>query len=78
MHECSECICVCPDGVKPLPGSRRGHGSAERRSHEEEQHSHQKIPNVHRQQQVPTVPARASREDGEVNLGDMDIYNIRK
>lgn len=61
---------VCPDGVKPLPGSRRGHRSTERRSHEEEQHSHQKIPSANCQQQVPTVPARASGEDGEVNLRD--------
>lgn len=59
-------ICVLPDGIKPLRGSCRDHGSAERRSHEEEQHSHQKVPSSHRQQQVPTVPARASGEDGEV------------
>lgn len=59
-------ICVCPDGVKPLHGSCRGHGSAERRSHKEEQHSHPEIPSSHRQQQVPTVSARASGEDGEV------------
>lgn len=59
------CICVFPDGIEPLPGSCRGHGSAER-SHKEEQHSHQKIPSSHRQQQVSTVPAGAGGEDGEV------------
>lgn len=67
------CVFVCPDGVKPLPGSRRGHGSAGRRSHEEEQHSHQKIPSPHRQQQVPAVPAGASGEDGEVNLREVEL-----
>lgn len=70
------CICVCPDGVKPLPGSHRGHRSAERRSHEEEQHSHQKIPSSNCQQQVPAVPAGASGEDGEVDLRDVEIYSI--
>jgi len=64
------CVCVFPDGVKPLPGSRRGHRSAEGRPDEEEQHGHQKIPSAHRQQQVPTVAAGAGGEDGEVNLRD--------
>lgn len=66
--KCSDmykCICLCPDGVKPLRGSCRGHSSAER-TYEEEQHGHQKIPSTHCQQQVPTVLARAGGEDGEV------------
>lgn len=64
--ETCKCICLCPDGVKHLHGSRRGDGSAERRTHEEEQPSHQKIPSTHCQQQVPAVPARAGGQDGEV------------
>lgn len=68
MNKCVsvKCFSVRPDGVKPLPGSRRGHRSAER-SHEEEQHGHQEIPSAHRQQQVPTVSAGAGGEDGEVS-----------
>lgn len=64
--ETCKCICFCPDGVKHLRGSCRSHGSAERRTREEEQHSHQKIPSTHCQQQVPAVPARAGGQDGEV------------
>lgn len=59
-------LCLCPDGFKPLRGSCRRRGSAQRRTRSEEQHRHQKIPSTHRQQQVPTVPARAGGEDGEV------------
>ena len=61
------CVCVCLDGVKTVPGSRRGDRSAAR-SHEEEQHGYEEIPSSHRQQQVPTVTARAGGEDGEVIL----------
>lgn len=68
-----KCIFVCPDGVKTLPGSLRGHRSAEGRTHEEEQHSHQKIPSSHCEQQVPTVPARAGGEDGEVTDIEINI-----
>lgn len=64
------CVCVCPDGVQPLPGSHRGDRSGEKRPHKKEQHCHQKIPSSDRQQQVPAVPARASGEDGEVSLNN--------
>lgn len=64
--ETCEYICLCPDGVKHFRGSRRGHVSAERRTREEEQHSHQKIPSPDCQQQVPAVPARAGGQNGEV------------
>lgn len=40
---CSEmyqCVCLRPDGVEPLRGSRRGHSSAAKRTREEEQHGH--------------------------------------
>lgn len=60
-----ECV-VLVDGVKSVPGSRRRHGSAKRRPHEEEQLGHQEVPTTHRQQQVPTVPAGARGKDGEV------------
>lgn len=66
------CVCLCPDGVKPIPGSHRGDRSAERRPHEKEQHCHQKIPSSNCQQQVPAVPARARGEDGEVSLNNWD------
>lgn len=67
VQKCGETyICLCPDGFKDLRGSRRGHVSAERRTREEEQHSHQKISSTHCQQQVPAVAARAGGQDGEV------------
>lgn len=63
-------LSVCPDGVKPLPGSHRGHRSTSRRSHEKEQHCHQEIPGSDCQQQVPAVPVGVSGEDGEVGTID--------
>uniref|UniRef100_A0A3P8WPV5 Myosin motor domain-containing protein n=1 Tax=Cynoglossus semilaevis TaxID=244447 RepID=A0A3P8WPV5_CYNSE len=54
------------DGVKPVLGSRRGHGAAERGSPEEKQHSDQEVPGTDCQQQVPTVPAGTVGEDGKV------------
>lgn len=71
---------LCPDGVKPLPGSHRGRRSTARRSHEKEQHGHQEISSSDGQQQVPAVPAGVSGEDGEVGVVEnymRDNYIVR-
>lgn len=67
---------LCPDGIKPVPGSCGGHESTERGSREEGQHSHPKISTSNCQQQVPTVSAGTSGEDGEVDNFDQQL-NIK-